>query len=78
LDALCLAAPVVSVRAIVPALPPSCEGRLLLDGVDYARGGAVELWREGPAAANRWRAVWSAEVRGDRPWSRMTAAPSPG
>jgi competence protein ComEC len=78
LDALCRSAPVVSVRAPVPVLPPSCEGRLVLDGVDFARGGAVELWRDGPAADNRWRAVWSAEVRGDRPWSRMTAAPSPG
>lgn len=77
MDALCRAAPVVSVRAAVAILPPSCEGRLVLDGIDYARGGAVELWRDGPAAANSWRAVWSAEVRGDRPWSRMTAAPSP-
>jgi competence protein ComEC len=71
LDALCAAAPVVSIRPPVHALPPSCEGRLVLDGVDYARGGAVELWRDGPVAANRWRAVWSAEVRGDRPWSRI-------
>ena len=70
-DALCRSAPVVSLRASVEALPPSCEGRLVLDGTDYARGGAVELWREGPASANRWRAVWAAEVRGDRPWSRL-------
>ena len=70
MDALCAAAPVVSVRAPVPVLPASCDGRLVLDGVDYARGGAVELWREGPTADNRWRAVWSARVRGDRPWSR--------
>lgn len=70
LDALCRAAPVISVRAAVAQLPPACEGRLVLDGVDHARGGAVELWRDGPAADNRWRAVWSAEVRGDRPWSR--------
>ncbi|MBU1384315.1 MAG: ComEC/Rec2 family competence protein [Alphaproteobacteria bacterium] len=71
IDVLCRAAPVVSLRAAVPALPASCEGRLVLDGVDHARGGAVELWREGPPAANRWRAVWSAQVRGDRPWSRF-------
>jgi competence protein ComEC len=70
MDALCRAAPVVSVRGAVTALPGSCEGRLVLDGVDYARGGAVEMWREGPPAENRWRAVWSADVRGDRPWSR--------
>ncbi len=70
-DALCHSAPVVSVRATVAGLPASCEGRLVLDGADYARGGAVELWRDGPASANRWRAIWSAEVRGDRPWSQL-------
>ncbi|MFA4893789.1 ComEC/Rec2 family competence protein [Brevundimonas sp.] len=70
IDALCRSAPVVSVRAAVTGLPASCEGRLVLDGVDYARGGAVELWREGPTSAGRWRAVWAADVRGDRPWSR--------
>ncbi|MFN3778175.1 MAG: ComEC/Rec2 family competence protein [Brevundimonas aurantiaca] len=67
MDALCLAAPVVSVRAVVHALPPSCDGRLVLDGADFARGGAVELWRSG---AGGWRAVWTADVRGDRPWAR--------
>ncbi len=69
-DAMCRAAPVVSVRAVVPALPASCDGRLVLDGADYARGGAVELWRDGTPSGLRWRAVWSADVRGDRPWSR--------
>ncbi|MEY4555129.1 MAG: hypothetical protein RL093_248 [Pseudomonadota bacterium] len=69
-DALCRSAPVVSVRAAMVVLPASCDGRLVLDGADYARGGAVELWRDGPASANHWRAVWAAEVRGDRPWSR--------
>lgn len=78
IDALCRSAPVVSIRAAVPALPSSCEGRLVLDGTDYAHGGAVELWREGPASVNHWRAVWAAEVRGDRPWSRAMAAPLPG
>ncbi len=70
-DALCRSAPVVSVRATLAALPAACEGRLVLDGTDYARGGAVELWRDGPASANRWRAVWAAEVRGERPWSAL-------
>jgi competence protein ComEC len=67
LDGLCRAAEVVSVRAVVNALPPSCENRLVLDGVDFARGGAVELWRSGDG----WRALWTADVRGDRPWSRI-------
>ncbi|MEY3293126.1 MAG: hypothetical protein RJB12_897, partial [Pseudomonadota bacterium] len=70
LDALCRSAPVVSVRASVAVLPPSCAGRLVMDGTDYARGGAIELWRVAPTSENRWRAVWAAEVRGDRPWSR--------
>jgi competence protein ComEC len=71
LDDLCRAAPVVSLRAVVDTLPPSCGGRLVLDGVDYARGGAVELWRDGP---DRWRAVWTVDVRGDRPWSSRPAS----
>lgn len=70
-DALCRSAPVVSVRATLAALPASCAGRLVLDGEDYARGGAVELWRDGPASANRWRAIRAADVRGDRPWSAL-------
>ena len=65
--ALCAMAPVVSVRAVVPSLPAACGGHLVLDGVDYARGGAVELWREGPG----WRAAWTTQARGDRPWSRQ-------
>jgi len=64
---LCASAPLVSVRATVMSLPSSCSSRLVLDGVDYARGGAVELWR----TPQGWRAVWSADVRGDRPWSRI-------
>ena len=65
---LCRAASVVSVRAAVVALPASCDGRLVLDGVDFTRGGAVELWRDG---VDRWKAVWTADVRGDRPWARQ-------
>jgi competence protein ComEC len=64
---LCAAAPVVSSRAPLTALPPACAGRLVLDGTDYARGGAVELWRSGEG----WRAAWTADVRGNRPWSRI-------
>ncbi|MBX9614887.1 MAG: ComEC family competence protein [Caulobacteraceae bacterium] len=62
---LCQSAPVVSVRAVVATLPAECTDRLVLDGVDFARGGAVELWRMPPG----WSAVWTADVRGERPWS---------
>jgi len=67
LAGLCASAPLVSVRATVSALPEACADRLVLDGVDYARGGAVELWQ----TPQGWRAVWSADTRGDRPWSRI-------
>ena len=66
LDQMCRSAEVISVRAVVMVLPTSCEGRLVLDGDDYARGGSVELWRD---EAGDWRALWAAEVRGRRPWS---------
>lgn len=78
LDALCRSAQGVSVRTVVHGLPPSCDGKLVLDGRDYAEGGAVELKREGPAAANRWRALWVADLRGDRPWSRFAVVSDSG
>ena len=67
LAALCETAEVVGVRAVVSDVPASCAGRLVLDGVDFARGGAVELWRDD----DRWRAVWTTDVRGNRPWTRQ-------
>ena len=70
LDVLCRSAEIVSVRAVAGRLPSSCDARLVLDGTDYARGGAVELWRDPERGPRAWRAVWSADVRGDRAWSR--------
>ncbi|GAW39901.1 ComEC family competence protein [Brevundimonas sp. SH203] len=67
LASLCQAADVVGVRAVVTNLPASCADRLVLDGVDFARGGAVELWRDGEG----WRAVRTTDVRGNRPWTRQ-------
>lgn len=72
MEALCRAAPVVSVRAVVSSIPSACQDRLVLDSVDFARGGAVELWRVSSDEPNRWRAVWTADVRGDRPWTRQS------
>ncbi|MEN5362926.1 ComEC/Rec2 family competence protein [Brevundimonas intermedia] len=71
MEALCRAAPVISVRAVVTSIPRACHDRLLLDGIDFAKGGAVELWRVSPSETGRWRAVWTADVRGDRPWARQ-------
>lgn len=65
LAALCVSAEVVAVRAVVAGLPRDCDGRLVLDGLDFGRGGAVELWRDDGG----WRGVWTLDVRGDRPWS---------
>ena len=71
MDAMCRSAEVVSVRPVVGSLPASCKGRLVLDGRDYARGGAVELKQD---AEGRWRSLWTAQVRGERPWSRYGSA----
>ena len=64
---MCLAAEVVAVRAEVASLPSACEGRLVLDGRDFAAGGSVELWR----SAGGWKAQWAADLRGRRPWSQL-------
>lgn len=74
LAGLCLGAEVVSVRASVAELPGACRDRLVLDGTDFARGGAVELWRSGDG----WRGLWTSEVRGERPWSRYGTADPEG
>ena len=65
LSEMCIAAEVVAIRSIVGALPDACLGRLILDGVDFENKGAVELWRDG----TKWKAVWSRDRRGNRPWS---------
>ena len=44
---------------------------LVLDGIDFARGGSVELWRHD----GRWLAQWGQPLRGDRPWTRLSAPP---
>src|SRR5690606_21132874 len=63
MDQMCRSAEVVSVRAVVATLPRSCEGAVVLVGVDRAGGGAVGWWRDGEGG---WRALWTAEVRGRR------------
>jgi competence protein ComEC len=70
-DALCRSAELVVFRGRVDRLPPSCARPLVLDAFDFERGGAVELWRRN----GRWLALWSRDVRGERPWTRAGAPP---
>ena len=72
LAALCQSASVVAVRAAVSDLPQACSPRLVLDGIDFARDGAVELWR----TETGWRAITVAQIRGDRPWSAFGSVDS--
>jgi len=70
LDALCRSAGLVVVRARVDAVPAACRQALLLDGEDFARGGSLELWRRD----GRWLGRWSAELRGERPWTAVSGS----
>jgi competence protein ComEC len=47
----------------------SCPSATVLTGQDFARGGAVEMWRAGSG----WRYRWAEDERGRRPW---TAGPT--
>ncbi len=66
LAALCASADVVSIRADLTSIPSTCADTLVLDGLDYRTGGAVELWRS-PIG---WTARWTTQSRGHRPWTR--------
>jgi len=61
---MCGSSEVVILRNDFP--PESCPAPLVLTGVDFARGGSAELYRQGPA---RWRVVWAQDRRGRRPWT---------
>ncbi|MBB5745773.1 ComEC/Rec2 family competence protein [Brevundimonas variabilis] len=65
LSDLCSGAKIVSLRAPVRSLPAACQQRLVLDGADYATGGAVELWKTDAG----WVAHWTSDDRGNRPWT---------
>jgi competence protein ComEC len=64
LQALCAAADVLVLRAEV-TLPGTCRGVLVLTPEQFAVGGAAELF----ATPRGWRLVWSAPLRGRRPWT---------
>lgn len=61
---MCGSSEVVILRNDFP--PESCAAPLVLTGVDFARGGSAELYRQGPGT---WRVVWTQDLRGRRPWT---------
>ncbi|HZZ90665.1 MAG TPA: ComEC/Rec2 family competence protein, partial [Caulobacteraceae bacterium] len=61
---LCRAADIVVLRAEVE-LPGSCRDAVVLRPGDFAAGGAAEI----AATKNGWRIIWSAPLRGNRPWT---------
>lgn len=60
---LCADAEVIVVRSVPDG--PVCPGRVVLTGRDFARGGAIELWRR----EDGWHIRQAQELRGWRPWS---------
>ncbi|HEX7758788.1 MAG TPA: ComEC/Rec2 family competence protein [Caulobacteraceae bacterium] len=65
LDELCRGADIVVIRATGVIPSAACAGKLMLTGEAFAKGGSAELYRKGAG----WRAVWSQDERGRRPWS---------
>lgn len=63
LESLCASAEIVALRN--DFRPTTCAAPLVLTGRDFARGGAVELYRSGAG----WRLVWAQDLRGRRPWT---------
>jgi competence protein ComEC len=64
LEQICAASEVVILRN--DFRPETCPSPLVLTGVDFAKGGSVELYRE---AGGRWRTGWAQDLRGRRPWT---------
>jgi competence protein ComEC len=64
LGELCGSAEVVILRN--DFAPEACLAPVVLTGRDFARGGAAELYREGPG---KWRVAWAQDLRGRRPWT---------
>jgi competence protein ComEC len=69
LEDICQRSEIVIIRYSFDA-PPACAGRIVLHGEDFHRGGAAELYADGP----HWRIAWAQPIRGDRPWSRISEA----
>ncbi len=61
---LCQASELLVLRSPIPQ-GASCAGKPVLSAADFARGGAVELRRQGSG----WSYRWAADERGRRPWT---------
>jgi competence protein ComEC len=68
LAAMCGEAEIVVLRGSAPSIPPVCRDRIVLDGDDFAVGGAAELYRRG----GEWWIVWAQPLRGVRPWTGVS------
>lgn len=68
LDRLCAAAEVVVLRGTPRTPPAGCGNALLLTGADFSRGGSAELYRR----PDGWKIVWAQDLRGRRPWTRIS------
>ncbi len=66
---LCRSVDVLVLRSRPTLRPDECVSTLVLTGVDFARGGAAELYRQ---AGGGWRIVWAQDLRGRRPWSAVS------
>ena len=67
---LCASAQVVALRGEPPIRPRECGQTLLLTGRDFARGGAAEIHR----LDGGWRVVWTQDLRGSRPWTKISGS----
>jgi competence protein ComEC len=64
LSELCRNADLVIIRATQVVRTPDCQGKSMLTGEAFARGGSAELYR----SATGWDVVWAQDLRGRRPW----------
>ena len=64
LSALCASSDILVLKADVD-VPAACRDTLVLTPINFAMGGAAEVF----ATDKGWRVAWSAPLRGHRPWT---------
>ncbi|MFI4976998.1 MAG: ComEC/Rec2 family competence protein, partial [Caulobacterales bacterium] len=73
LSELCAVSDILVLRAQV-ATPSACRDVWVLRPDDFAQGGAAEIY----GTRRAWKVLWSAPIRGDRPWTRGAEPPASG